>query len=33
MERRGFRPYEPEWRHFTLADEPYPHCYLDVPVE
>jgi D-alanyl-D-alanine dipeptidase len=33
MERRGFRPYEPEWWHFTLADEPYPHCYFDVPVE
>jgi D-alanyl-D-alanine dipeptidase len=33
MERHGFRPYEPEWWHFTLADEPYPDRYFDVPVE
>ena len=33
MERRGFRPYEPEWWHFTLVDEPYPDRYFDLPVE
>jgi D-alanyl-D-alanine dipeptidase len=33
MERHGFRPYEPEWWHFTLAAEPYPDRYFDVPVE
>lgn len=33
MERHGFRSYEPEWWHFTLADEPYPDRYFDVPVE
>ena len=22
--RRGFRPYDKEWWHFTLRDEPYP---------
>lgn len=32
MERRGFRPYPAEWWHFTLADEPYPDRYFDVPV-
>jgi D-alanyl-D-alanine dipeptidase len=32
MERRGFRPYAPEWWHFTLAHEPYPDTYFDVPV-
>jgi D-alanyl-D-alanine dipeptidase len=33
MERHGFRSYEPEWWHFTLADEPYPDRYFDVPIE
>jgi D-alanyl-D-alanine dipeptidase len=33
MERYGFRGYEPEWWHFTLADEPYPRRYFDVPIE
>lgn len=33
MERHGFRGYEPEWWHFTLADEPYPDRYFDVPIE
>jgi len=32
MERRGFRPYLAEWWHFTLADEPWPDRYFDVPV-
>jgi D-alanyl-D-alanine dipeptidase len=33
MARHGFRPYEPEWWHFTLADEPFPDRYFDVLVE
>jgi D-alanyl-D-alanine dipeptidase len=32
MERAGFRPYEAEWWHFTLASEPYPETYFDAPV-
>jgi D-alanyl-D-alanine dipeptidase len=32
MARRGFRPYPLEWWHFTLAAEPYPDSYFDVPV-
>ncbi|OWV34586.1 peptidase M15 [Pacificimonas flava] len=28
----GFRPLKQEWWHFTLADEPYPDSYFDVPV-
>ncbi len=32
MERAGFVPYEYEWWHFTLADEPYPDRYFDFPV-
>jgi D-alanyl-D-alanine dipeptidase len=32
MERRGFRVYPPEWWHFTLAAEPWPDSYFDVPV-
>ena len=32
MSRRGFRPYEKEWWHFTLRGEPYPERYFDFPV-
>jgi D-alanyl-D-alanine dipeptidase len=32
MRRRGFRPYEKEWWHFTLAHEPFPETYFDFPV-
>jgi len=32
MTRRGFKPYDKEWWHFTLADEPYPDTYFDFPV-
>jgi len=28
----GFKPYEQEWWHFTLANEPYPETYFDFPV-
>jgi len=28
----GFVPYEREWWHYTLADEPYPETYFDFLV-
>ena len=33
MHRRGFRGYDKEWWHFTLADEPYPSTYFNFPVK
>ena len=33
MERHGFVNYDKEWWHYTLADEPYPNTYFDVPVQ
>jgi len=32
MRRRGFRPYDKEWWHFTLRGEPFPNTYFDFPV-
>ncbi len=32
MVRNGFLPYECEWWHFLLADEPYPDTYFEFPV-
>lgn len=32
MVRAGFEPYEKEWWHFTLIDEPYPDRAFDFPV-
>jgi zinc D-Ala-D-Ala dipeptidase len=32
MMRRGFRPYNKEWWHFTIANEPFPNTYFDFPV-
>lgn len=32
MMRHGFVPYECEWWHFTLEDEPYPDTYFSFPV-
>ncbi|MBQ6468478.1 MAG: M15 family metallopeptidase [Lachnospiraceae bacterium] len=32
MKRNGFLPYECEWWHFVLDDEPYPDTYFDFPV-
>lgn len=29
----GFKPYEHEWWHFTLKDEPYPDTYFNFPIE
>lgn len=33
MEKHGFQPYQKEWWHFTLKDEPFPNTYFDFPVE
>jgi D-alanyl-D-alanine dipeptidase len=32
MQDHGFSPYENEWWHFTLANEPYPNRYFNQPV-
>lgn len=32
MERYGFKGFEKEWWHFTLADEPFPDTYFDFPI-
>ena len=32
MRRGGFRPYDKEWWHFSLANEPFPDTYFDFPV-
>ncbi|WP_406739608.1 D-Ala-D-Ala dipeptidase VanX [Streptomyces atratus] len=32
MEACGFSPYECEWWHYTLKDEPYPDTYFDFPI-
>lgn len=32
MLRHGFKPYECEWWHFTLKDEPYPDTYFTFPI-
>ena len=32
MLRHGFKPYDCEWWHFTLKDEPYPDTYFTFPV-
>ena len=32
MTRNGFSPYECEWWHFRLENEPYPDTYFDFPV-
>jgi D-alanyl-D-alanine dipeptidase len=32
MRKRGFRPYDREWWHFTLRGEPFPDTYFDFPV-
>jgi D-alanyl-D-alanine dipeptidase len=29
MEDNGFLPYNEEWWHYTLANEPYPNTYFD----
>ena len=32
MRRGGFRPYDKEWWHFTLNNEPFPDTYFDFPI-
>jgi D-alanyl-D-alanine dipeptidase len=32
MESCGFIPYNEEWWHFTIANEPFPETYFDFPV-
>ena len=32
MEDSGFRRYDREWWHYTLADEPFPDTYFDFAI-
>ena len=32
MTTSGFSPYDCEWWHYTLTDEPFPDTYLDCPI-
>ena len=32
MMRHGFKPYDCEWWHFTLKNEPFPDTYFDIPI-
>ena len=32
MLRHGFKPYDCEWWHFTLENEPFPDTYFTFPV-
>lgn len=33
MLKYGFRPYDQEWWHFTLNNEPYPETYFDFSIK
>ena len=33
MLNHGFKPYDCEWWHFTLIDEPYPDTYFNFPLK
>lgn len=33
MVKYGFVPYEKEWWHFTLQDEPFPNTYFDFDIK
>ncbi len=33
MTQCGFAPYENEWWHYRLKNEPYPDTYFDFPIE
>ena len=33
MERAGFLPYDEEWWHYTLQNEPYPDTYFEFFVK
>ncbi len=32
MISNGFKPYEKEWWHFTLKNEPFPKTYFNFPI-
>lgn len=32
MQKYGFTPYQEEWWHFTLENEPYPDTYFNFPI-
>ena len=33
MIKNGFKPYDKEWWHFTLIDEPFPNTYFNFDIE
>jgi D-alanyl-D-alanine dipeptidase len=33
MIKNGFKPYDKEWWHYTLVDEPFPNTYFNFVVE
>lgn len=33
MLENGFKPYDNEWWHFTLKNEPFPNTYFNFPIE
>ena len=33
MLTNGFKPYENEWWHFTLRNEPFPKTYFNFPIK
>jgi len=33
MRKYGFQPYDKEWWHFTLKDEPFKNSYFNFPIE
>ena len=33
MEKAGFKPYDEEWWHYTLINEPFPETYFRFPVK
>ena len=33
MLENGFKPFNGEWWHFTLINEPYPNTYFNFPVK
>lgn len=33
MEKHGFKPYNKEWWHYTLINEPFKETYFDFPVK
>ncbi len=32
MLKNGFKPYDNEWWHFTLKNEPFPNTYFNFPI-